>query len=809
MMMMDNHSHHLTQQLHNDDRRHNSPSSFIDNIESYSPYSSDATMSPPTMMQQPMTCSHHEAVNDNNHNGGALSSLQWSGGRRNSWDHPPTTYSHQQQQDVPPAARVTNDGQSSSDHQSMNCPPSETIATSKNSGNSSHINSIPEKDRFLYTLFDILSSSSHLDNNEESIAWLPHGQGFTIVNKPMFESEILKRMLPNVKYASFVKRLKRYKFVRISSGLELGAYYHPYFRRGQPNLLPLINTVDEIPIERYGVNVNDVVTHGASKSNTASCGGGGGCNANINSSSGSTYIDHPSSNLVDFVPKSAFSPIDGGDGGSIYSASLSLGSITSEDLCMGPTFFEDIVLPFKRDDVEDDDAIAVDDENDEDDGLDLISIGGGDVAPPPSAEIACERKAAEETSLLNEDILAVQQQLLRQEQVLQYEREKLKHVQLPLQEKQQRVITIQSPAIVTPTPTNYMVIPDAATGSRESNNTKGNSGNYVAKDMKSFPEMLRQISKAKRLKAPVTSSFATAATDAATTIFNIPTASMGGGHDTKKRFQYRRRGSAPENLETMRENTRKHQYRRMSSTDAIMVHRAGESKYQYDRKKSADSMMIHRKGSSDSNTCYTMEDKSGKYRYPSSSFTKTFSRLQNQHHRKTNVPIASAPFEEQLGQQHHSDPEEVQPYFVSMDWNGGAGTIEQPAAALANNVTDDSLLNLDTDCSLDRHQQEQQQQLLMLPPSPPASPRSYQNLQNDYQHIAEIFSKGDDIEQQIQLSHTMAYNHQQHCYGECSGRFSDETLDGLAYGNSCDDNFDPLPPQPKEQFPSFRRRPTL
>jgi len=311
------------------------------------------------------------------------------------------------------------------------------------------------------------------------------------------------------------------------------------------------------------------------------------------------------------------------------------------------------------------------------------------------------------------------------------------------------------------------------------------------------------------LTTPVTSSFSTA-TDAATTIFNIPTASMGGGHDTKKRFQYRRMGSAPENLETMRENTRKHQYRRMSSTDAIMAHTAGESKYQYHCKKSADSKTFCRKGSSDSNTCYTMEDKSGKYRYPSSSFTKTFSRLQNQNHRKTNVPIASAPFEEQLGQQRHSDPEEVQPYFVSMDWNGGRGAHEGPAATLANNVTDDSLLNLDTDCSLDRNQQEQQQQLLMLPPSPPASPRSHQNLHNDYQHIAEIFSNGDDDnEQQMQLSPTMVYNHQQQYYGEFGGRFSDETSDGgYAYGNSCD-NFDPLPPQAKEQFPSVRRRPTL
>ena len=69
--------------------------------------------------------------------------------------------------------------------------------------------------QFLYTLYNILSSPKSSNSNEEaSITWLHHGQGFFILNKSMFESALLDRILPNVQYASFVKRLKRYKFVR-------------------------------------------------------------------------------------------------------------------------------------------------------------------------------------------------------------------------------------------------------------------------------------------------------------------------------------------------------------------------------------------------------------------------------------------------------------------------------------------------------------------------------------------------------------------------------------------------------------------
>ena len=38
---------------------------------------------------------------------------------------------------------------------------------------------------------------------------------------------------------------------RITSGPEMGAYYHPYFHRDKPHLLPFIHTKDEVAMDRY------------------------------------------------------------------------------------------------------------------------------------------------------------------------------------------------------------------------------------------------------------------------------------------------------------------------------------------------------------------------------------------------------------------------------------------------------------------------------------------------------------------------------------------------------------------------------
>ena len=79
-----------------------------------------------------------------------------------------------------------------------------------------------EKQSFLYALHDIIevhsssSSDEHPNNNNTNpiISWLPHGQGFIINDKQSFEHSILPSFLPNTKYASFTRRLKRWKFVR-------------------------------------------------------------------------------------------------------------------------------------------------------------------------------------------------------------------------------------------------------------------------------------------------------------------------------------------------------------------------------------------------------------------------------------------------------------------------------------------------------------------------------------------------------------------------------------------------------------------
>ena len=67
-----------------------------------------------------------------------------------------------------------------------------------------------QKQSFLYSLYDILSNPEY----ETISGWLPHGRGFIINNKPRFEKEILPLFLPSTKYASFTRRLKRWKFVR-------------------------------------------------------------------------------------------------------------------------------------------------------------------------------------------------------------------------------------------------------------------------------------------------------------------------------------------------------------------------------------------------------------------------------------------------------------------------------------------------------------------------------------------------------------------------------------------------------------------
>ena len=78
-------------------------------------------------------------------------------------------------------------------------------------------------------LMSILSNESLSD----IITWLPNGKRWRVIDTVRFEREVIPNYFgkANSKYSSFKRRLNRWEFLRVSSGIEKGAYYHPLFRR--------------------------------------------------------------------------------------------------------------------------------------------------------------------------------------------------------------------------------------------------------------------------------------------------------------------------------------------------------------------------------------------------------------------------------------------------------------------------------------------------------------------------------------------------------------------------------------------------
>eukprot|EP00566_Odontella_aurita_P012020 CAMPEP_0113553014 /NCGR_PEP_ID=MMETSP0015_2-20120614/15378_1 /TAXON_ID=2838 /ORGANISM="Odontella" /LENGTH=387 /DNA_ID=CAMNT_0000454037 /DNA_START=98 /DNA_END=1261 /DNA_ORIENTATION=- /assembly_acc=CAM_ASM_000160 len=85
---------------------------------------------------------------------------------------------------------------------------------------------------FPQRLYDILSDEC----NAACIGWLPHGRGFIINNRKRFAAEVLPKYFKQTKYTSFTRKLNRWDFTRVTRGPEIGAYYHKFFREGEPTL---------------------------------------------------------------------------------------------------------------------------------------------------------------------------------------------------------------------------------------------------------------------------------------------------------------------------------------------------------------------------------------------------------------------------------------------------------------------------------------------------------------------------------------------------------------------------------------------
>jgi hypothetical protein len=72
--------------------------------------------------------------------------------------------------------------------------------------------------------------------DEQAVAWLPDGKSFVIVNPDMFCEEVLSKVFKESKYASFVRKLHRWGFVRLTSGTGTDCFHHPMFQRNRKEM---------------------------------------------------------------------------------------------------------------------------------------------------------------------------------------------------------------------------------------------------------------------------------------------------------------------------------------------------------------------------------------------------------------------------------------------------------------------------------------------------------------------------------------------------------------------------------------------
>jgi hypothetical protein len=99
-----------------------------------------------------------------------------------------------------------------------------------------HSSFVDVKRRRAKTFAEKLMNAILENPNEDAIAWLPDGRSFVIVSPDLFTSEVLDKAFKKAKYASFIRKLHRWGFVRLTSGTGTDCFYHPLFTINDPDL---------------------------------------------------------------------------------------------------------------------------------------------------------------------------------------------------------------------------------------------------------------------------------------------------------------------------------------------------------------------------------------------------------------------------------------------------------------------------------------------------------------------------------------------------------------------------------------------
>ncbi|KAG7366096.1 HSF-type DNA-binding protein [Nitzschia inconspicua] len=102
--------------------------------------------------------------------------------------------------------------------------------------------------------------------NDETVAWLPDGKSFVVVSPDRFCCDVLSKVFKEAKYASFVRKLHRWGFVRLTSGTGTDCFHHPQF---QKNEIELANSIRCMPRGDDKTNPDPTVADGSTKTDSA------------------------------------------------------------------------------------------------------------------------------------------------------------------------------------------------------------------------------------------------------------------------------------------------------------------------------------------------------------------------------------------------------------------------------------------------------------------------------------------------------------------------------------------------------------
>lgn len=105
-------------------------------------------------------------------------------------------------------------------------------------------------------------------SNDDAFEWLPDGKSFVVVNPDLFCTEILDRKFKQSKYGSFVRKLHRWGFIRLTSGTGTDCFHHPLFQRHKPEYVSMIkcNSRNGMKQKRHNPYTRGDILHSAQPS---------------------------------------------------------------------------------------------------------------------------------------------------------------------------------------------------------------------------------------------------------------------------------------------------------------------------------------------------------------------------------------------------------------------------------------------------------------------------------------------------------------------------------------------------------------